>query len=75
MIRMQTKEFPFYNIATAARMIGITGARLRQMLLDGTARGHKLGDQARGKWAIPEAEVTRLQSLPQTRGRPRKQAV
>lgn len=51
----------------AARRLGVTDARVRQLLLDGTIRGHKISKLL---WLIPESEITRYQNTRRPAGRP-----
>lgn len=62
------QSLPFYTITEAAKVIGLTPSRLRQMLGTGDLEGMKAGPRA---WLIPKKEVERLKKLPQTVGRPR----
>lgn len=63
-------QFRYLSVTEAAISLGLTGGRVRQMLLDGTLSGHKLG----GAWAIPLAAVERLRNTPRPVGRPRQNA-
>lgn len=47
----------YLSTPDAARELGLTEGRIRQMLRAGEIRGEKLG---RRLWAIPSAEVDRL---------------
>jgi hypothetical protein len=44
---------PMFNVAEAAEVLGCTGARVRQMLIDGEMKGKKLNeDKDRSAWLI-----------------------
>jgi excisionase family DNA binding protein len=53
---MDTK-FRFFSVAEAADFLGVTGGRVRQLLLAGELDGHKLGKSG---WAIPENALRRF---------------
>jgi excisionase family DNA binding protein len=59
--------FQYASVPEAARLIGITRARVRQLLLTGGLHGHKVG----ANWAIPALEIERFRQIPKTVGRPR----
>ena len=65
-------HFQFYSVTETARRLGMTDGRVRQLLLDGTLHGHKLGEQPGATWAVPCNEVERYAAIEQTTGRPRK---
>lgn len=67
---MLTEDSTFLCVAEAAEQIGVTGARVRQLLLTGKLKGQKLGQRA---WAIPRREVEEYAAQePPPTGRPRK---
>jgi len=62
-------SFPFLTVEQVAAQVGITGARVRQLLAGGGLAGRKFG---RHVWLIPSSEVARFKRLPvPNRGRPR----
>lgn len=61
----------FLGVTEAARAIGITTSRLRQMLRAKLVRGEKVGPRA---WLVSKKEVERLRKNPSKRGRPRSNA-
>lgn len=64
---------PMFNVEEAAEVLGCTGARVRQMLIDGQMNGKKLNeDKDRSAWLIPEEEVRRAAKQERRKGgRPR----
>ena len=58
----------FVNVQEAAKLVGCTEGRIRQMLLDGTLKGEKANQRA---WLILTTEIERLREKPYTTGRPR----
>ena len=66
---MLSEHLGFMSVGEAADEIGISGARVRQLLLAGELTGQKLGERM---WAIPVAEVKRFRDRPAPgTGRPR----
>lgn len=59
----------YMGIREAAREIGVSESRLRQMILDGSAFAISFSSRV---WIMEEREVYRLKSIPKTTGRPRK---
>jgi hypothetical protein len=64
-------EFPFFSVPEAAIELGMTEGRIRQLLLAGELKGHKLGIDEKNQWAIPCAEVKKAKGNRPTTGRPR----
>ena len=62
---------PFISVQEAAERIGCTVGRIRQLLIDKTLRGQKLNERA---WAVETKSVAEFAKLPQSVGRPRKNA-
>ena len=62
-----------FTVEEAAKVLGCTGARIRQMLIDEEMKGKKLNqDKDRSAWLIPEEEVTRAANQERRNGgRPR----
>lgn len=57
----------------AAKLGGVSGARIRQLLLDGRFPGAvRIGPERRGVWMIPRAEVEAWAKSERKAGRPRK---
>lgn len=54
---IQSKDFPYVPIAKAAKIIGLTTGRLRQLLIAEKIQGFKAGERA---WLIALADVQRL---------------
>jgi excisionase family DNA binding protein len=52
----------------AAHRLGVSDARIRQLLLDGTLSGHKVSKLI---WLIPESEVDRYAQERRPVGRPK----
>jgi hypothetical protein len=59
---------PFVSVAEAAEIIGCSGGRVRQLLLEGTLSGQKLNERA---WAVERKSAEAFARHPQTVGRPR----
>jgi excisionase family DNA binding protein len=60
---------PWVTTSEAARDLGLTVGRVRQLLESGQLPGRKMGRD----WVIRRADVNRFKSLPPgTRGRPRR---
>jgi len=60
-------EGAYVSVEEAARQIGITPGRVRQLLCAGELHGEKLAKV----WAIPASEVEKFRRRPQKTGRPR----
>ena len=60
-------EFQFLSVSEAAEILGISGGRVRQLLLAGLLKGHKLGER---QWAIDPVCVAQRKVTPTPRGRP-----
>lgn len=58
----------YVSVPEAARMLGCTSGRVRQLLIAGDLKGEKLNAKA---WAIQRRAVEKLAAIPQTKGRPR----
>jgi excisionase family DNA binding protein len=56
----------YLSVQEAADVLGVTDGRIRQMLLEGSLVGQKLG---RHVWAIPGVEVERAKGRRQWRNR------
>jgi excisionase family DNA binding protein len=65
-------EGGYLTTEEAAQALGITQARIRQLVLDGTLSAIKFGDTRYGTWLIPENEVERYKHTRRRRGRPSK---
>lgn len=65
---LMSNSFPYYTVAEAAEVIGITTGRIGQLLRAGAIKGRKVSERA---WLIPRKEVERFKAMPQTTGRPR----
>lgn len=63
-------NFEFLSVQAAAETIGVTEGRVRQLLMSGEMKGHKVNGRA---WVIPSKEVRRFVE-PSKIGRPRKSA-
>ena len=59
--------FPFVSVTEAAVIIGVTPARVRQMLATEEMKGYKCGET----WAVPEKEAKRVRDIDHDTGRPR----
>lgn len=57
------------NVSEAAKVIGCTESRVRQMLRDGLLNGVKANAKA---WLVPESEAKKMAETQQPTGRPRK---
>jgi excisionase family DNA binding protein len=51
----------------ASRLLGVSDARIRQLLLEGLISGHKVSNLV---WLIPESEILRYQKDRRKPGRP-----
>ena len=60
-------DFRFLSVSEAAEILGISGGRVRQLLITGLLKGHKLGKK---QWAIDPSEVVQRKIKPTPRGRP-----
>ena len=58
----------FVSVTDAARELGCTTGRVRQMLITGDIKGEKLTPRA---WGIFKYSLDRAAKIPQTTGRPR----
>lgn len=58
----------FCNVADAAKIIGCTDGRVRQLLLAGELRGRKINDRA---WLVEIADAERVRDIEPGRGMPR----
>jgi excisionase family DNA binding protein len=67
---MLTSNFSFLSVPEAAVTLGVTGARVRQLLLSGEMSGRKLGQN----WAIPEDEIAKYQKHRRLPGKPRRKS-
>jgi len=56
-------------VTAAAKIIGCTTGRVRQLLRDGALRGVKLGERA---WVVSRVDAEKLGKSPAKTGRPRK---
>lgn len=59
------------SVDEAAKIIGCTDGRVRQMLIEGRLEGQKLNKRA---WGIRRAEAERLRDMEYGTGRPRVDA-
>ena len=50
------KTFKYLSVTEAAVLLGVSVGRVRQLLLSGDLKGHKLGEKL---WAIHPTEVAR----------------
>ena len=64
-------QFRFLSVMEAAEILGVTGGRIRQLLLAGRLKGHKLGEK---QWALDPADVALRKIRPTPRGRPVRKA-
>ncbi len=62
---------PFVSVQEAAEIIGCSGGRVRQLLIEGTISGQKLNERA---WAVERKSAEAFAKVPQTVGRPRLRA-
>lgn len=53
----KAKEFSFVTITDAAKMVGLTTSRLRQLLRAGRLDGEKVGPRA---WLLSRSDVAEL---------------
>jgi hypothetical protein len=58
----------FISVPEAANIIGCTGGRVRQLLIEGVLKGVKLNERA---WAVRKDSAKKY-AVPKTTGRPRK---
>lgn len=65
-------QFRFLSVSEAAEILGVSGGRIRQLLLAGILKGHKLGEK---QWAIDPAEITHRKIKPIPRGRPSRKTL
>jgi excisionase family DNA binding protein len=65
-------EGRYLTTEEAAQALGITQARIRQLILDGTLSAIKLGHEQYGTWLVPEAEIEKYKQTRRKRGRPSK---
>lgn len=63
--------FQYYSVAEAASELGCTGGRIRQLLLSGELKGHKLSKSKLSAWVVPVVEVERFRRIQFSTGRPR----
>ncbi len=56
-----TEEFEYLSVEQAATEIGVSIARIKQWLDDGTLAGKRLGKRP---WAIHRDEVKRMKKVP-----------
>ncbi len=74
MSTLQSAQFDFCSVPEAAKILGLTDGRIRQLILaeermPGTGlKAHKLGEK---NWAIPTTEVERFKKVTPRPGRPR----
>lgn len=61
----------YMTVQEAAEVLGVSGARVRQLILSDRLPAMKLGTGRRGFWLIRPDDVDRLKDRP-GRGRPRK---
>ena len=66
------EQFRYLSVTEAAKILGVTTGRVRQLLLTGQLKGHKLGEKS---WATDPAEVTRRRLAEKGAGRPKTQDV
>lgn len=65
-------ESPLFTVQEAADVLCCTGARVRQMLIDGEMKGKKLSKAPKAVWLIPKEEVTAAAARERRKGgRPR----
>jgi excisionase family DNA binding protein len=60
--------FQYASVPEAAESLGMSDGRIRQLLINRTLKGHKIGQN----WVIPAVEIERFRQIPQKTGRPRK---
>lgn len=58
----------YLGIGEAAKQIGVTDSRLRQMIRNQEVKAICVSDRV---WLMEKAEVDRIKSMPQKTGRPR----
>jgi hypothetical protein len=61
----------FFTVTQAAREIGVTPGRVRQMIIDKEISGQQIPDGTFGRWFIHQDEVVRVRDLVPKTGRPR----
>lgn len=61
-------NFQYVSVSEAAVSLGVTGGRIRQLLLSGDLPGHKLGEK---QWAIPVVAIERYRRDRKGPGRPK----
>lgn len=59
---------PFLSVDEAARLLGCTTGRIRQMLRSGELKGEKLNERA---WAVSKDSAQKAAEKTHSRGRPR----
>ena len=67
---MLTSDFSFLSVPEAALELGVTGARVRQLLISKEMSGCKLGQN----WAIPENEIQKYQKNRRPAGKSRRKS-
>jgi len=65
---IETKTGVLLTTAEAAKLIGVTTSRVRQLLISGQMQGVKITQNA---WLVPESEAKKFASRGKTVGRPR----
>jgi hypothetical protein len=66
---MPDPKFVFMSVSERAHALGVTGGRIRQLLLAGEISGHQLGERC---WAILPSEIERYKKRRRGPGRPRQ---
>lgn len=56
----------FLTVAEAEKFLGLSGGRIRQLLLSGQLKGEKCGNQ----WVIPLSEADEFRALERPPGNP-----
>jgi excisionase family DNA binding protein len=65
-------DSPLFTVQEVADALGCTGARVRQMLIDGEIKGKKISKAPKAVWLIPKEEVAEAKSRERRNGgRPR----
>lgn len=67
---MLISEFSLFSVPEAALALGVTDARVRQLLISKEMAGCKLGQN----WAIPEIEIKKYQKNRRPPGKPRRKS-
>lgn len=67
---MLSSNFSFLSVPEAAKQLGVTGARIRQLLISKEMAGSKLGQN----WAIPENEIQNYKKNLLPSGRKRRKS-